>query len=126
MPIFALANAGVLISFEGLGNLGHVSMNIALALVFGNTIGIMLLSTIAIKLKLADLPENVNFKQLLGVSFLGGLGFTMSLFIANLAYVDDNLISAAKMGIIIGSLVAGVLGYLILRFTLNEDAGEEE
>ena len=126
MPIFALANAGVIISFEGLGNLGHVSMNIALALVFGNTIGIMLLSTIAIKLKLADLPENVNFKQLLGVSFLGGLGFTMSLFIANLAYVDDNLISAAKMGIIIGSLVAGVLGYLILRFTLNEDAGEEE
>ena len=55
MPIFALANAGVLISFEGLGNLGHVSMNIALALVFGNTIGIMLLSTIAIKLKLADI-----------------------------------------------------------------------
>ena len=125
MPIFALANAGVLISFEGLGNLGHVSMNIALALVFGNTIGIMLLSTIAIKLKLADLPENVNFKQLLGVSFLGGLGFTMSLFIANLAYVEENLVAAAKMGVIIGSLVAGVFGYLILRFTLKEDAGEE-
>ena len=100
-------------------------MNIALALVFGNTIGIMLLSTIAIKLKLADLPENVNFKQLLGVSFLGGLGFTMSLFIANLAYVEENLVAAAKMGVIIGSLVAGVFGYLILRFTLKEDAGEE-
>ena len=125
MPIFALANAGVILSFEGLGNLGHVSMNIALALVFGNTIGIMLLSTIAIKLKLADLPENVNFKQLLGVSFLGGLGFTMSLFIANLAYVEENLVAAAKMGVIIGSLVAGVFGYLILRFTLKEDAGEE-
>ena len=125
MPIFALANAGVILSFEGLGNLGHVTMNIALALVFGNTIGIMLLSTIAIKLKLADLPENVNFKQLLGVSFLGGLGFTMSLFIANLAYVEENLVAAAKMGVIIGSLVAGVFGYLILRFTLKEDAGEE-
>ena len=50
----------------------------------------------------------------------------MSLFIANLAYVEDDLISAAKMGVIIGSLVAGVLGYLILRFTLNKDAGEEE
>jgi len=125
MPIFALANAGVILSFEGLGDLGHVSMNIALALVFGNTIGIMLLSTIAIKLKLADLPENVNFKQLLGVSFLGGLGFTMSLFIANLAYVEENLVAAAKMGVIIGSLVAGVCGYLILRFTLSEDAGED-
>jgi len=125
MPIFALANAGVVLSLDGLGDLGHISMNIALALVFGNTIGIMLLSTIAIKLKLADLPENVNFKQLLGVSFLGGLGFTMSLFIANLAYVEENLVAAAKMGIIIGSLVAGVCGYLILRFTLSEDAGED-
>ena len=125
MPIFALANAGVIISFEGLGDLSHLSINIALALVLGNTIGIMLMSVIAIKLKLADLPENVNFKQLFGVSLLGGLGFTMSLFIANLAYVEDDLIAAAKMGVIIGSLVAGILGYLILRFTLPEDAGEE-
>lgn len=126
MPIFALANAGVVLSLDGLGDLGHISMNIALALVFGNTLGIMLLSTIAIKLKLADLPENVNFKQLLGVSFLGGLGFTMSLFIANLAYVEENLVAASKMGIIIGSLVAGICGYLILRFTLKEDSGEQE
>ncbi len=126
MPIFALANAGVVLSLDSLGDLGHISINIALALVFGNTLGIMLLSTIAIKLKLADLPENVNFKQLLGVSFLGGLGFTMSLFIANLAYVEENLVAASKMGIIIGSLVAGICGYLILRFTLKEDSGEQE
>lgn len=125
MPIFALANAGVIISFDGLGELSHLSINIALALVLGNTIGIMLMSAIAIKLKLADLPENVNLKQLLGVSLLGGLGFTMSLFIANLAYVEDDLIAAAKMGVIIGSLVAGVFGYLILRFTLPKDAGDE-
>jgi NhaA family Na+:H+ antiporter len=126
MPIFALANAGVVISFDGLGSLGHISLNIALALVFGNTIGIMLLSITAIKLKLADLPENVNFKQLFGVSLLGGLGFTMSLFIANLAYVEDEFVSAAKMGVIIGSLIAGILGYLVLRFTLKETAGEED
>lgn len=125
MPIFALANAGVVISFSGLGELAHISYDIALALVLGNAIGIMLMSFIAIKLKLADLPENVNFKQLFGVSFLGGLGFTMSLFIANLAYVDEDLVAAAKMGVIIGSLVAGFLGYLILRFTLKENAGEE-
>jgi len=119
MPIFALANAGVVISFSGLGDFGHISLNIALALVLGNTIGIMLLATLAVKFKLADLPENVSFIQLFGVSLLGGLGFTMSLFIANLAYVEDALIAAAKMGVIIGSLVAGILGYLVLRFTLK-------
>ena len=125
MPIFALANAGVVISFSGLGEMAHISYNIALALVFGNTIGIMLMAFIAIKLKIADLPENVNFKQLFGVSLLGGLGFTMSLFIANLAYVDESLVAAAKMGVIMGSLVCGLFGYLVLRFTLKENAGEE-
>ena len=119
MPIFALANAGVILSFDGLENTSHITINIALALVLGNVIGIMLLSVIAIKLKLADLPIGVNFKQLLGVSLLGGLGFTMSLFIVNLAYVNENFIVASKMGVIIGSLIAGVLGYLVLRFTLK-------
>ena len=119
MPIFALANAGVVLSFSALGDVSHVSINIALALVLGNTFGILALSFIGIKLKLADLPKNVNFKQLFGVSLLGGLGFTMSLFIVNLAYIDENLVSASKMGVIIGSLVAGLFGYLILRFTLK-------
>jgi NhaA family Na+:H+ antiporter len=119
MPIFALANAGVVLSFSGLENTSHITLNIALALVFGNTIGIMLFSYIAIKLKFADLPKGVKFNQLLGVSILGGLGFTMSLFITNLAYVDEAFIAAAKMGVILGSLVAGFLGYLILRFSLK-------
>lgn len=57
--------------------------------------------------------------QLLGVSLLGGFGFTMSLFIANLAYVNENLITASKMGIIIGSLIAGILGYMVLRLSLK-------
>ena len=120
MPIFALANAGVVLSFNGLESVSHITINIALALVFGNAFGILLMSIIGIKLKLADLPEGVNYKQLLGVSLLGGLGFTMSLFIANLAYNNETLITASKMGVIIGSLVAGVLGYLILRFSLKK------
>jgi len=124
MPIFALANAGVVLSFSGLGEFSHISYNIALALVFGNTIGIMLMSFIAIKLKLADLPENVNYAQLFGVSLLGGLGFTMSLFIANLAYTDETLVAAAKMGVIIGSVVAGSLGYIVLRMTLKPEVKE--
>jgi len=115
MPIFALANAGVVLNFSGLEFTGHITLNIAMALFFGNTIGIMLLSYMAIKFKLADLPEGIEFKQLLGVSILGGLGFTMSLFITNLAYGDEALIAAAKMGIILGSVVTGFLGYMVLR-----------
>ncbi len=120
MPIFALANAGVIISFKGLEGATHLVFNIAAALVLGNTIGIFLMSYIAVKSKFADLPESVNFKQLLGAGMLGGLGFTMSLFIANLAYEEESLVKAAKMGIIIGSLIAGLLGYLVLRSTLKE------
>jgi NhaA family Na+:H+ antiporter len=119
MPIFALANAGVIISFKGLEGATHIVFNIAAALILGNTLGIFFMSYAAVKLKFADLPENVNFKQLLGAGMLGGLGFTMSLFIANLAYEDESLVAAAKMGIIIGSLIAGLLGYLVLRFTLK-------
>ncbi|MHB1196598.1 MAG: Na+/H+ antiporter NhaA [Lutibacter sp.] len=119
MPIFALANAGVVLSFSGLENTGHITLNIAMALIFGNAIGIMLLAFLAIKLKLADLPEGVEFKQLLGISILGGLGFTMSLFITNLAYNDESFISAAKLGIILGSLIAGFLGYWVLKMQLK-------
>ncbi len=117
MPIFAFANAGVVLSFANVGEYQYLSTNIALALIFGNSLGITLMTYLAVKLKLADLPDAVNMKQILGVSFLGGLGFTMSLFIANLAFTDAALIDAAKMGIILGSFVAGFAGYLILRFS---------
>ena len=120
MPIFALANAGVVLNFSSIGDSSHLTMNIALALIFGNTIGILGLSLLAVKLKLADLPKGVNIQQLVGVSLLGGLGFTMSLFIVNLAYTDPNFIVASKMGVIIGSLIAGVLGYLVLRFSKSK------
>ncbi len=121
MPIFALANAGVILSLDGLENTSHITVNIALALVVGNTVGILLMSVLVIKLKLADLPKGVNFKQLFGVSLLGGLGFTMSLFIVNLAYSNQSFIAASKMGVIVGSLIAGILGYVVLRFTLKPE-----
>lgn len=121
MPIFALANAGVILSFSELGDASHLIVNIGLALIFGNGIGIAIMSLIALKLKLADLPEGVNLKQLFGASLLGGVGFTMSLFIVNLAYTDSEFIAASKMGVIIGSLIAGILGYLILRFFAKKD-----
>jgi len=118
MPVFALANAGVIFSFGGDSNTA-LSINIALSMVIGNVIGIFTFSWLAIKFNVAELPENVNFKQLAGVSFLGGLGFTMSLFINNLAYTDAALIDSAKMGILFGSMVAGLLGYFTIRLTVK-------
>lgn len=123
MPVFALANAGVIFNFSGDSNLA-LSINIALSMIIGNVIGIFLFSWLAIKLKISELPENVNFKQLAGVSFLGGLGFTMSLFINNLAYSDTVLVDSAKMGILIGSLIAGTLGYITIRMTVKPDVNQ--
>ena len=123
MPIFALANAGVAFSFSGDSNL-ILSLNLAISMVVGNFIGIFSFSWLAIKLNIAELPQNVNFKQLAGVSFLGGLGFTMSLFINGLAYDDPNLIDSAKMGILLGSLIAGLLGYFMIRLTVKPKTPE--
>ncbi len=118
MPVFALANAGVVFNFGGESNFS-LSTNIALSMILGKTIGIFLLSYLSIKLKISELPKNINFKMLLGISVLGGLGFTMSLFINNLAYSDQTFIDSAKMGILIGSLVAGMLGFVILKAALK-------
>lgn len=121
MPVFALANAGVDITSQGI-QLQGISLNIALALLLGNSIGITLLTWIAMKLKLAELPAGLRFKEIVAVSFLGGFGFTMSLFISGLAYTDPSLINQAKVGIILGSLVSGVLGYILLNRVLPKEA----
>jgi NhaA family Na+:H+ antiporter len=118
MPLFALANAGVVFNFSGESNFG-LSANIALSMVLGKALGIFLLSFLSIKLKISELPKNVTFKMLGGISILGGLGFTMSLFINNLAFSDQALIDSAKMGILIGSVVAGSLGFVVLKAALK-------
>ena len=121
MPVFALANAGVVFSFSGETNLA-LSTNIAISMVVGNFIGIFFISLLSVRLKFSELPENVTYTQLAGVSFLGGLGFTMSLFINNLAYSDLVLINSAKMGIIFGSLFAGIIGFLVIRYSNRKKA----
>jgi len=120
MPLFALANAGVVFSFSGDTNLS-LSINIAISMLIGNFTGIFLFSWISIKLNLAELPQNVSLTQLAGISILGGLGFTMSLFINSLAFTDVVLINSAKMGILFGSLIAGVIGYTVIRLTLKRE-----
>jgi NhaA family Na+:H+ antiporter len=117
MPIFALSNAGVTVSTEVSLNYGLI-LGIALALIVGKSVGIFLMSNLALRLGVSKLPEGVRNVQILGVSFLAGVGFTMSIFIANLAFKGNPaLLDSAKVGILIGSLVAGLTGYLILRST---------
>ncbi|MFT5970984.1 MAG: NhaA family Na+:H+ antiporter, partial [Flavobacteriales bacterium] len=117
MPIFALANAGVAFGIDM-----HLDwplvIHISIALILGKSIGISLLSYIGIKLKIAKLPEGTNMMQILAISVLAGVGFTMSIFIANLAFESNAIyIDSAKIGVILGSLVSGILAYFLLLYS---------
>ncbi len=116
LPVFAFANAGISFT-SGLELNFELVRNIALALFVGKLSGISLFTFIGLKLKLIKLPEDLNYKHIIGIAAIAGIGFTMSIFIANLAFQgNDFLINSAKIGIIIGSVIAGLTGYLILRF----------
>lgn len=120
MPVFALANAGVLLSAVGGGSvIGPLSIHIALALILGKVLGIIIFAWIGLKLNITDLPVDTKWIHMVGLGFLGGIGFTMSMFISSLAYKDAGLLNHAKIGILVGSLLAGILGYLILKYTLK-------
>lgn len=124
VPLFALANAGV--PFLGLpanALLAPVTLGVAAGLVLGKPIGVFGLSMIATKLGLADAPAHASRMQMLGVALLCGIGFTMSLFIALLAFPGDAiLLSEAKVGILAGSLISGILGFVVLRIAHREVA----
>ena len=115
MPIFALANAGVAFG-AGIGALATdvVALGIVLGLVVGKPIGVMLLAFLAVKVGIASLPRGVTWTHVLGVSFLTGIGFTMSIFIANLAFGAGPLLDSAKLGILAASVISGVLGAVVL------------
>ena len=116
MPLFAFANAGV--NLEGLSLnslLAPVPLGIVCGLFFGKQIGVLLFSYISIKLKFAEPPSNSNWLNIYGVSILTGIGFTMSLFVGNLAFVENTqYIDGVKIGVLTGSLLSTVFGYLLL------------
>jgi Na+:H+ antiporter, NhaA family len=116
MPIFALANAGVALSARSLsGATLPVVLGIVLGLVLGKPIGLLGAAWLAVRAGLADLPPGVTWRQMAGVGVLAGIGFTMSLFIAALAFAQPETLAAAKLGILIASLIAGSAGLLLLR-----------
>lgn len=124
IPLFALANAGIALNFSEMDSLllQPVTLGVMFGLIMGKVIGIAGVSWIAIKLGLAKLPNGATMSQLFGVSFLGGIGFTMSIFIADLAWEpEDALLLGAKTGILIASLVAGLFGFIWLRYIAKSD-----
>ena len=121
MPVFALANAGVTIGSGIVSAVSNpISMGIISGLFIGKQIGIFSFSYFAVKLKLASMPEGVSWKKIYAAAILAGIGFTMSLFIANLAFKFPELLDIAKVGILSGSLLSGIVGFIILKSALNK------
>jgi NhaA family Na+:H+ antiporter len=121
LPIFALANTAIVLSSDiGTTLTQNYSLGIAVGLIVGKPLGIFVLTFVAVKMGLCKLPSDLNWKSILGVGFLAGIGFTMSIFIALLAFESETIINNAKFVILISSLIAGVLGFLFLKFCLVE------
>lgn len=130
MPLFAFANGGISIINTDENLFTLLTLSIALGLFVGKTIGIFAFSWASAKAGVADLPEQTSWSHILGLSMLGGVGFTMALFIANLAFDPGGLLNQAKMGILIGTLGSGAIGLFLLRLmtkprTENPDSRKE-
>ena len=116
LPLFALTNADVAFTQTAVGDIvsNSIFLGVFFGLVIGKPLGIMLMSLLIVKTKLSSLPENVNWVHMLGAALLGGVGFTMAIFVANLAFVNPDDIMIAKVAILAASLVAGVAGFAFL------------
>ena len=116
MPLFALANAGIVITSDFFSSIiNPVSIGVAAGLIIGKFTGILLFCWIMVRFRISTLPEGANWKHIAGVALLAGIGFTMSLFISGLAFKSQAFIEQAKYGILIASIIAGILGTIVLR-----------
>ena len=118
LPLFALANAGIEFSEGTLGEATSSSVTIGVfaGLVIGKLVGITLFPWVASRLGIVDLPRGITWLHIAGVALVGGIGFTVAIFVTGLAFDDHALVDNAKMGILAASLIAGLLGYCLLRF----------
>jgi NhaA family Na+:H+ antiporter len=120
MPLFAFANAGVELGKDIFNSITNpISLGIIAGLFLGKQLGIFSFSWIAIKLGIAEKPEGVSWKKIYAAGILAGIGFTMSLFIANLAFGESELLNISKVGILTGSLISGIIGFIILKSSLK-------
>jgi NhaA family Na+:H+ antiporter len=121
MPIFALANAGVI--FEGIpeiSSMPRISTGIFFGLVLGKPLGIFIASYLVTKLKIAELPADLKWSQIFSMGIIAGIGFTMSIFIDSLAFSNEQMINEGKASILISSVFAAVLGVIALRLTTSK------
>ena len=126
MPVFALANAGIAVDATMFSSLTHpVSFGIIAALFIGKPVGICLSIWVGIKLKIATLPTGANWKHILAMASLGGMGFTLSLFISVLAFKDAQLLSYAKIGVLAGSLISIIAGITLFMLNNKSNAAAE-
>jgi len=116
MPLFALANAGVVLTGVSISTLmSPVPLGILCGLFFGKQFGVFIFSYLSIKFKFAEMPSNSNWTKFYGVGILTGIGFTMSLFVGNLAFVDySNNLDGVKIGVLVGSFLSAIIGYFML------------
>jgi NhaA family Na+:H+ antiporter len=118
VPLFALANAGVSLGGDVFTLLIHpVALGVILSLIIGKQVGVTLFAWIAVRSGIGELPKEVTWRQIYGIGWLCGIGFTIAIFIANLAFEEALLLSTVKIGILVASLIAGIVGLLILRIT---------
>ena len=125
LPVFAFANAGV--SFAGLSPsslLAPVTLGVAVGLFFGKQIGVLALSYFAVATKLARLPDGVSWAQLYGAACLTGVGFTMSLFVGTLAFDTADILNQVRLGVLVGSIASGIVGFLVLASVLKAPASK--
>ncbi|MBD5213824.1 MAG: Na+/H+ antiporter NhaA [Bacteroidales bacterium] len=132
VPLFAFANAGIyLLDMDPATIFEGISLAIIVGLVLGKFLGIFIFSWLTIKLKLAPMPLRSNWRMLASVSMLGGIGFTVSLFIANLSFGSMGaegvyLLNHAKLGIVVGSILSGLIGFILLRHSLPKGSADPE
>ncbi len=120
LPVFALANTAILFNSNWeVGLTNNYTIGIALGLLIGKPLGISLFSYLAVKLKICSLPSDINWKSIIGVGFLGGIGFTMSIFITLLAYDEIVQIDNSKIMILLSSLIAAIIGFFFLKTVLK-------
>jgi NhaA family Na+:H+ antiporter len=122
LPLFALANTAIQVTFEHTGNLiAPLSLGIMLGLFIGKPAGITAAAYLAVRFKTASLPSGIRWNQVIGLGCIAGIGFTMSIFIASLSYSSELPLTLAKIAILVSSLFSAIAGLLILHLTLVKD-----
>ena len=124
LPIFALANAGIVITPDTLAVAvnSRITLAVGVALLIGNPLGIVSMTWLAVRLGIGELPSSVTWRHVIGTAFLAAIGFTVAIFISGIAFGDPALVDQAKIGIFGASIIAGVTGFLILRFSGNNNS----